>query len=137
MSEIVSVKESLAARKFYRTPKVVVHGMVRDLTQSGSGKSSESHAWWPPGSCKTNSIKKPCSELRVKEDIARIGDHPLGFGLYLFDYRTEYRDQWGHGRQFGVMIDEVELIMPEAVSLHADGFKRVDYAMLGIERPVH
>lgn len=77
------------------------------------------------------------SEQRVKENITRIGDHPLGFGLYLFDYRAEHRDQWGHGRQFGVMIDEVEAIVPEAVSMHADGFKRVDYAMLGIERPIH
>jgi hypothetical protein len=27
--------------------------------------------------------------------------------------------------------------VPEAVSLHSDGFKRVDYAMLGIERLTH
>ena len=81
--------------------------------------------------------RKPASERRVKEDIVRIGDHPLGFGLYLFDYRPEHRAQWGHGRQFGVMIDEVEIVMPEAVSMHPDGYKRVDYAMLGISRSIN
>jgi hypothetical protein len=74
------------------------------------------------------------SERRVKENIVRVGDHPLGFGLYLFDYRPEYREQWGHGRQFGVIIDEVETVVPEAVSVFPDGFKRVDYQMLGIHR---
>ena len=32
------------------------------------------------------------------------------------------------------MADEVEGIVPEAVSLDADGFRRVDYARLGITR---
>ena len=81
--------------------------------------------------------RKPCSERRVKENIVRIGDHPLGFGLYLFDYRPEYRAQWGQGRQFGVMIDEVERVMPEAVSMHPDGYKRVDHSLLGIHQHAH
>jgi hypothetical protein len=68
----------------------------------------------------------------TKENIVRIGDHPLGIGLYLFDYRPEFRDEWGHGRQFGVMADEVETVKPEAVSVHENGFKVVDYALLGI-----
>jgi hypothetical protein len=81
-----------------------------------------------------NLLHKTCSERQVKENIVRVGDHPLGFGLYLFDYRPEYREQWGHGRQFGVIIDEVETVVPEAVSVFPDGFKRVDYQMLGIHR---
>lgn len=80
---------------------------------------------------------KACSERRVKENIVRIDDHPLGFGLYLFDYRPEYRAQWGQGRQFGVMIDEVERVMPEAVSMHSDGYKRVDHSLLGIYQHRH
>ena len=74
------------------------------------------------------------SDRRVKERIVRIGNHPLGIGLYLFDYRAGFRDEWGHGRQFGVMADEVETVMPDAVSVHADGFKVVDYSRLGIDR---
>ena len=122
------------ARKVYATPSLTNFGSVRALTQAGTGLTAENGN---PGKCSQNKNEKPCSEIRVKENIARIGEHPLGFGLYLFDYRAEYREQWGDGRQFGVMIDEVETIVPEAVSLDPDGFKRVDYAMLGIESLAH
>ena len=77
------------------------------------------------------------SDRATKQNIARIGDHPLGFGLYLFDYKAEFRDEWGHERQFGVMADEVEAVMPDAVSVHSNGFKMVDYAKLGIVRQLH
>jgi hypothetical protein len=70
----------------------------------------------------------------VKENIVRVGDHPLGIGLYLFDYQPQYRETWGRGRRFGVMADEVEAVRPEAVSVHPDGYKQVNYAMLGIGR---
>jgi hypothetical protein len=61
----------------------------------------------------------------------------LGIGLYLFDYKSEYRQQHGMGRQFGVMADEVESVFPEAVSVHPGGYKQVNYAMLGISHRIH
>ena len=124
-------------RKSYTAPSLVIYGAVRDLTQAGSMGNREnwSFAWHPW--CVNDPTRKPCSERRVKENIVRIGDHPLGFGLYLFDYRPEYRAQWGQGRQFGVMIDEVERVMPEAVSMHPDGYKRVDHSLLGIYQHRH
>jgi hypothetical protein len=72
------------------------------------------------------------SDLRAKENILRIGTHPLGFGLYLFNYKPQWRERCGSGRQFGVMADEVEAVVPHAVSTGSDGYKQVDYAMLGI-----
>jgi hypothetical protein len=118
-------------RKKYAAPGLVVYGAVRDLTQSGSKNATEK-------SCsRSSSLRKCGSERRIKENIVRIGDHPLGFGLYLFDYRPEFRAQWGHGRQFGVMIDEVEPVMPEAVFGQPDGCKLVDYSLLGIQRHRH
>jgi hypothetical protein len=71
----------------------------------------------------------------VKENIVRVGTHPLGIGLYLFDYKPAYREQSGFGRQFGVMADDVEAVLPQAVVMHPDGFKRVDYGLLGIAFP--
>lgn len=62
-----------------------------------------------------------------------MGEHPAGFGLYLFDYKAEFSDL-GAGRQFGVMADEVEKIVPEAVTIGSNGFRAVDYALLGITR---
>ena len=117
-------------RKNYTSPSLVIYGSVSGLTQSGSGARTEKTGG-------TATKRKPGSERRVKENIVRIGDHPFGFGLYLFDYRPEHRAQWGHGRQFGVMIDEVEIVMPEAVCMHRDGYKRVDYGMLGISRSIN
>lgn len=56
---------------------------------------------------------------------------------YLFDYQPRYRETWGQGRQFGVMADEVEAVRPEAVSVHPDRCKPVNYAMPGIGRNVN
>lgn len=89
------------------------------------------------GGCSTQLNRRPCSERSVKEHIVRVGDHPLGFGLYLFEYRPEFQARWGNGRQFGVMIDEVETVVPDAVFVHPDGYKRVDYGILGIDRLTH
>ena len=77
------------------------------------------------------------SDRNAKENIVRIGDHFLGLGLYLFNYKVEYRQKWGLGRQFGVMAQEVEIFMPEAVCVHPDGYRMVDYGMLGIAQPFH
>lgn len=114
------------AKRPYATPELRVYGSVAALTQSGGfsratdGRRASRRPSFP-------------SDPRLKENIVRIGTHPtVGVGLFLFDYRPEYREQYGQGRQFGVMADEVEAVMPAAVSLHIDGYKRVDYAMLGV-----
>ena len=74
------------------------------------------------------------SDRRAKERIVRVGSHPLGFGLYLFDFKRTLRGRFGGGRQFGVLADEVERVLPAAVSVGSDGYRRVDYSMLGITR---
>ncbi|MCB1720112.1 MAG: tail fiber domain-containing protein, partial [Candidatus Competibacteraceae bacterium] len=75
------------------------------------------------------------SDRTAKQGITRVATLPQGIGLYLFDYRPELRDLAGHGRQLGVMADEVEGVMPDAVSLHPAGYKMVNYALLGIRSP--
>jgi len=68
------------------------------------------------------------SDIRIKENVRQIGSLHNGFPLYAFEYKPEYRDTWGHGPQIGVMAQDIELHLPEAVSIHADGYKLVDYA---------
>ena len=63
------------------------------------------------------------SDRRLKSNIERIGTHKLGIGLYEYDI-------FG-GRQQGVMADEVEKVMPEAVLMHPSGYKMVNYGLLG------
>ncbi len=74
------------------------------------------------------------TDAATKENVVSIGGHPAGFGLYLFDYKPEFRDSFGHGRQFGVIADEVERIVPEAVTIASDGYRRVCYSLIGVTR---
>ena len=67
------------------------------------------------------------SDIAVKQDVKRIGTLLNDIPLYSYQYKPEYRDTWGHGPQVGVMAHEVQHI-PGAVSLHADGYKVVDYS---------
>lgn len=62
------------------------------------------------------------SDRRLKSNVVRTGTHPLGIGLYEYDIFGE--------RQRGVMADEVEAVLPSAVSTHPSGFKMVDYSKL-------
>lgn len=117
-----------SVKRAYKPPELTSFGAVHRLTQA-TGPAN--------GDGGQDMMARSMSDRRVKERIVRIGEHPLGIGLYLFDYRAEFRDRWGHGRQFGVMADEVAAVMPEAVSTHECGFEVVDYAMLGIRRARH
>jgi Chaperone of endosialidase len=113
-------------RKPYHPPEFQVFGKLHLLTQ-GSG---------PANGDGGQGMMRAMSDRRAKEDIVRIGTHRLGMGIYLFRFKVEYRERYGHGRQFGVMADEVETVMPEAVSVHPDGYKRVHYGMLGLRRAI-
>ena len=62
------------------------------------------------------------SDRRLKSNIVRVGTHPLGIGVYEYDIFGE--------RQRGVMADEVERVLPEAVVTHPAGFQMVNYGML-------
>jgi hypothetical protein len=62
------------------------------------------------------------SDRRLKSNIVRVGIHPLGIGVYEYDIAGE--------RQRGVMADEVETVLPEAVVTRHDGYKMVNYGML-------
>ena len=110
-------------RKAYQRPALRVFGSVHFLTRGAGTMGGDAMAM------------KVTSDRTVKENIVRIARHPLGIGLYLFDYRLKNRERYGYGRQFGVMADEIEAVMPAAVSVGPRGHKQVDYAMLGITRP--
>jgi len=68
------------------------------------------------------------SDRKLKKDIKRIGTHDLGIGIYTYHYKD------GHdlpkALQVGVMADELEKVMPEAVVTMSDGYKAVNYALI-------
>lgn len=63
------------------------------------------------------------SDRRLKSNIVRVGDHPLGIGWYEYDLDGL--------RQRGVMADEVLTVKPEAVVQHPDGYLMVRYDLIG------
>lgn len=68
------------------------------------------------------------SDRRLKENVELVGkDERTGLNLYEFNYI-------GDGMRYrGVMADEVESIMPDAVVCDEMGFASVNYGMLDIE----
>lgn len=111
------------SKKTYHSPIVTNYGSLHLRTQGSLNVGHDADG---------TKTKNQGSDRRIKESIVRVGDHPLGIGLYLFDFKPQYREVFGYGRQFGVMADEVEIVQPEAVSIHPDGYKMVNYEMLGI-----
>jgi hypothetical protein len=66
------------------------------------------------------------SDIRLKEDIVPLGRLDNGIAVYRFRYRGN-----DHTTYVGVMAQEVQTIVPNAVSRGRDGYLRVDYDMLG------
>jgi hypothetical protein len=66
------------------------------------------------------------SDIRLKEDIRRVGTNHLGLGVY------RYRYKGFRGIYEGVMAQEVEVMHPGAIKPLPMGFKAVDYDRLGL-----
>jgi len=79
----------------------------------------------------TGTFTKMFSDIRMKENIELIGYMANGLNVYDFEYKPEYKDTAGHGRFRGVMAQEVEKVIPYAVITLDDGYKMVDYSLLG------
>lgn len=107
-------------KRKYERPTLVCYGSVKQLTNAVTNAGFDGFG------------RMMMSERACKENVVRVGEHPMGFGLYLFDYKPEFRDAFGHGRQFGVMADEVERVCPEAVRRNRFGKMLVDYARVGV-----
>jgi hypothetical protein len=71
------------------------------------------------------------SDPALKENINLIGNKN-GFNLYSWDWNELANDEIGlSGSSEGVMADEVQQVMPEAVE-YKDGFMHVNYSMIGV-----
>ena len=71
-------------------------------------------------------VSRITSDIRLKRDIAALGQHADGINLYRFRYL------WSDTVHVGVMAQEVASARPDAVRPGADGYLRVDYARLGL-----
>ena len=119
----VGTSAGMGKKQAYARPSLKTYGSIKELTGTLSGTTTGD----------SSSKMMTTSDPQVKENVVRVGEHPAGFGLYLFDYKAEFAG-FGAGRQFGVMADEVAQIVPEAVVRGDHGFLTVNYDMLGITR---
>lgn len=66
------------------------------------------------------------SDIRLKHDIVLLGRLDNGVGLYRFSYNGS------DAAYVGVMAQEVQAVMPDAVVRGSDGYLRVYYDRLGL-----
>lgn len=68
------------------------------------------------------------SDPILKENIKQIGTLPNGLGWYMWDWKTKALDIVGTQKtqNEGVMADEVQTLLPEAVFINK-GYRMVDY----------
>lgn len=68
------------------------------------------------------------SDIRLKKDIKLVGKTAeLDLPVYEFKYIWDFDDEAPH---VGVMAQDVEMVIPEAVVCNAQGLKMVNYAMV-------
>ena len=73
------------------------------------------------------------SDINLKENVVLLWRADNGMGIYEFEYKPEFKDHalCGHGKFIGYLAQEVEKVMPEAVLIMDNGYKAVNYAMVG------
>lgn len=72
------------------------------------------------------------SDIRIKENIKRVGEMSNGLGIYEFEYKPEFKNHplCGHGRFRGVMAHEVAQRNPGAVVRMDNGYNAVNYDLI-------
>lgn len=77
-------------------------------------------------------VKKLFSDERMKTNVKFVRKMPNGLNLYQYEYRKEFKDIAGHGVFEGYMAREVEKRYPKAVQIESNGYKSVNYSLVGI-----
>jgi hypothetical protein len=116
-----SAKEShqpKPAKAPYGAPRLEILGSLRSATRGTGGSGADMGPM------------TMMSDRRAKEDIVKVGQHPLGLGIYLFRYKSPFSRLHGTGRHIGVMAEEVAEKFPDAISRHENGYLMVDYGRL-------
>lgn len=69
------------------------------------------------------------SDPATKENIKKVGVSPKGINIYEFEYKSEYKDMFGHGRFQGAMSNEV----PKESQIILGEFVGIDYDTIDVE----
>jgi hypothetical protein len=117
--------KALEARQRQDDPETwssdALFGILNNSTRNGIPSSCHSGEIPVGGRCEFIS-----SDIRLKRDIVLLDTTDDGLGIY------RYRYLWSETLYVGVMAQEVETIVPDAVSRGKDGYLRVNYSRLGL-----
>ena len=70
------------------------------------------------------------SDRGLKTNIRKVGELASGLNTYFWDWTEEAKKFVGNQSTFGVIAQEAQLLFPEAVMMHPDGYLTVDYARI-------
>ena len=70
------------------------------------------------------------SDIRLKENITKVGSLDSGINLYTWDWTKEGKRLAGDTPAYGVLAQEVQQTMPEAVTRGDHGYLMVNYSKL-------
>jgi hypothetical protein len=120
----------LVEKACYISPVLKSFGSISVLTKAGSGTMGETNTNQP---CPNTMNSLPCpfpSDQRLKRDIALLGTHESGIGLYAYRYDRSLKADLPNGWFFGVMAQEAQGVAPHAVVEQDEGYLAVDYQVL-------
>jgi hypothetical protein len=134
LAELQAYGQDVASKDYYKQMEMLAglggyHAYNTAMGQVGAGVAQASNAGDNSGLKEigqlvgiAGGLASLFSDRRLKKNIKQIGVHKTGIPVYEYDYL------WGE-HAVGVMADDVEKVMPEAVTTRA-GYKTVNYQML-------
>jgi len=75
-------------------------------------------------------IKDAFSDINLKDNIKPVGKLPNGLSLYTWDWTEKAQEIVGDQPSYGVIAQEVQQVIPEAVIKQNDGYLAVDYSKI-------
>ena len=70
------------------------------------------------------------SDARLKKNIKKVGKLPNGLGVYIWEWKDIAKAVDGAKMTIGVIAQEVQKIMPEAIVVDKTGYLKVNYGMV-------
>ena len=110
----------LVAVAIYKAVDAVFPG-VTDWVEERAARAKK---WW----------NKTFSDIRMKKNVKFIRKIKPGLNLYRYEYRNKFKNLKGagHGTFYGLMAQEVEKLYPTAVITESNGYKSINYSLIGI-----
>jgi len=125
------------------TERLYLEGLLKDVFGGGPNSLFTSVAGqglgllgsaigWNPTTGMWNAPSMMPSDMRLKENIRKVGQVNKDIGLYTWKWNEKGKELAGKNPEFGVLAQEVMKTMPEAVLLSDNGYYKVDYSQIDL-----